>query len=262
MKKYWRLYLLFFRVNLMKRMAYRLNFILGALLVMAESLTIIFGVTIIYGHIDSIAGWSLSDMYVLSGIFMITNSLAWLLYKGGVTDLDKHINSGTLDWHLIRPVDAQFILSTQRIDIEDGARSIIGLFLMGYGLRESELFSTLIHIPVFIFLMICSTLILYSITLSLKTISFTSIQGWATNSIFWRFHDLARFPTDIYTGGFRILYTFILPLAFVATVPAKSLTGKLSLQLIFGALVATVVSVVLSRFIWKRALLGYSSASS
>ncbi len=262
MKKYIKLYLTFLRINAIKRLTYRANFILGAVLVSFESITVILGIKIIFNHVGNIAGWNFDDMLVLSGIFMITHALAWLFYKGGLNDLDKIINKGDLDWHLIRPVDPQFIISTHRIDLEDAARSLVGIFIMIYGLRNSELFTTLSYIPFFFITLVAGAIVLYSFTLVVKTISFKSIQGWSTNSIFWRFHNLAQFPTDIYTGLVKTLYTFIFPLIFIATVPAKALTGKLTLQLLIGSILAAIISFTISRLIWKYALRSYSSASS
>jgi ABC-type uncharacterized transport system permease subunit len=54
----------------------------------------------------------------------------------------------------------------------------------------------------------------------------------------------------------------MLPLVFVATVPAKVLTGKFTWQLCVGSLVAAILSFVISRAIWKFAVKKYSSASS
>jgi ABC-2 type transport system permease protein len=262
MKKYLHLYKSFFKANLMKSMAYRKNFILGMFLVAVESLTVIVSVKIVFNHVGNIAGWSFDDMLVLSGIFMITHSLAWLFYEGGVNDLDKIINQGDLDWFLIKPVDTQFLATVHRVDVEDAARSLVGVAIMVIGLQSAPVFQTILMLPVFLLMLLAGQVVLYSITLAIKTISFKSIQGWATNSIFWRFHGLAQYPTDIYHGAVRIIYTFIFPLIFIATVPAKVLTGRFTLSLFFGAIVAAALSFIISRQIWKRALRGYSSASS
>lgn len=262
MKQYLKLYKSFVRVNLMKSLAYRKNFLLGMFLVSVESITVLISVTIVFNHIGSIAGWSLDDMLVLTGVFMMTHSLAWIFFKGGVNQLDSIINKGDLDWLLVKPVDPQFLITVHRIDLEDAARSLVGIAVMAYGLQHAPVFQTLIMLPVFLLMLLCGQVVLYAITLTVKSISFKSIQGWATNSIFWRFHDLARYPTDIYSGTIRIIYTYIFPLIFIATVPAKTLTGKFNLWLLAGAFAAAGISFAVARLVWKAALKTYSSASS
>lgn len=262
MKAYLKLYKSFFKINLMKSLAYRKNFLLGMFLVSVESLSVLVSVKIVFNHVVDIAGWSFDDMLVLTGIFMITHSLAWIFFKGGVNALDSIINKGELDWFLVKPVDPQFLITVHRLDLEDAARSVVGIAVMAYGLQNAPVFETLRMIPIFLITLLCGQTVLYAITLAVKSISFKSIQGWATNSIFWRFHDLARYPTDIYTGAIRIIYTFIFPLIFIATVPAKTLTGKFHASLLVGAVAAAIISFMISRAIWKAALRTYSSASS
>jgi len=247
----------------MKSMSYRGNFLFGCLLTIFESVISFLTITIIYSHIRVIAGWSYHDSLVLAGIFMITNSFGWLLYRGGLTDLDKVINRGDFDWMLIKPVDIQFLSTVNRIDIEDASRSLVGLYIIGYGLHGSQHLTNLWYtLPLFVITFLCGQIVLYSIFLIFKTITFKSIHGWATNAIAHRFQQLSQYPTDIYKGVVRTIYIWVLPLTFVATVPAKMLTEKFTWQLCVGSLIAAILSFGISRAVWKFAVKKYSSASS
>lgn len=262
MPKYLKIYSQFFRINLLKSLAYRGNFLLGLILVIFESMTTLLTIKIVFNHLHSIENWSYSDILVLSGTFMITNALAWLLFKAGINNLDRLINQGQLDGYLVKPIDTQFLVTVSDIDIEDAARSIVGFVLIAIGMKGIGIGEVLLRLPVYMILLLLGQIIIYSISLSIKTISFKSIQGWSTNAIAWRFHDLARYPTDIYRGIMRIIYTFVFPLAFIATVPAKALLGRVSPVLFGGAVMAAAFTFVISRLIWKWALKTYSSASS
>ncbi len=243
-------------------MAYRTRFWMYFVLTGFESVVVFLSLKIIFIHIYDIAGWSYADMLVLVGTFMLTHSLAWLTFKGGVGDLDRRIKDGQLDWLIVKPIDTQFLVSMNRIDIEDSGRSVIGIAAIIMGLKGSSIFGVLINLPLFILTLFLGQVVLYSFMLSTKSISFKSIEGWATNSVAWRFHELARFPTDIYRGALRIIYTFVFPLTFIATVPAKVLTGKFNFYMLIGAIIAASLTFTISRIIWKYALSTYSSASS
>lgn len=262
MKKYIKLYFVFLRANMIKLFTYRGDFWLGFLLTGAQSIAILLGLNIMFIHINNIAGWSYHDMLVLLGTFMLTDALSWMLFRAGVNDLDTIINKGDLDWYLIKPIDTQFMVTVQRLDAQDAGRSFVGIPILIYGLQNSEIFATLLNIPLFIVTLLLGQVVLYSITMAVKTVSFKSIQGWATSAISWRFYDLARYPVDIYSGAMRIIYTFVLPLVFIATVPAKVLTGNFELYMLFGAIAAAAISLCIVRLIWNKALSGYSSASS
>ena len=257
-----KLYRAFFRFNLMADMAYRSTFLFGVFLTCVESLAVFISITVLFRHVNSIAGWSYEHMLILLGTFILSNAAAWLLFRAGISDLDRVINKGDLDWYLVKPIDTQLLVTIQRIDIEDAGRSLVGLALLIFGLRDSPTIEILTRLPVFFILFGSGQIVLYSIQLIFKSVSFKSIQGWATNSIAWRFHELAQFPTDIYRSLLRVVYTFIFPLAFIVTVPAKALTGKLTVALFFGSILAALVTFTAARLIWKRALRSYSSASS
>lgn len=261
-RKYLRLYKIFFKTNLIKALAYPGNFWFMFVLTGAESLVVLFAVNILFNHVESIAGWSYHDMLVLIGVFMLSHSLAWIFFKAGINDLDMIIQKGDLDWYLIKPADTQFLVTIHRIDVEDAGRSVVGVWLIIVGLQEAPLFTTLLHIPLFVVMMLLGQVVLYAVILAVKIVSFKSIQGWATNAISWRFHEIAHYPTDIYRGMVKFIYTFIFPLIFIATVPAKVLTGKIELQIILGAFLAATISLLVVRILWKRALKTYSSASS
>lgn len=260
--KYLRLYKAFFKMNLMKITAYRGNFWFLFCITAIESAIVFVSIAILFTHIDEIAGWAYNDMLVLMGVYMFSQSLAWILFKAGVHDLDTFIQKGDLDRFLVKPVDTQFLVSVQRIDIVDAGRSVVGIALIWMGLSGKAVLGTLLNIPLFVVMMLLGQVVLYSIMLALKIISFKSIQGWATNAISWRFHDLAHYPTDIYRGAVRFFYTFMIPLIFVATVPTKALLGTMEMKFFIGAIIAAIVSFTLVRIMWKRALRNYSSASS
>ena len=63
----------------------------------------------------------------------------------------------------------------------------------------------------------------------------------------------------------RRIFTFVLPILVVVNVPARILAKPLEREyayLAVYAIVATIVSLVVSRWVFQRALLSYRSASS
>ncbi len=87
---------------------------------------------------------------------------------------------------------------------------------------------------------------------------------------FWFYiTTFSRYPMEIYSGPIggwlRWVFTFVLPILIVVNVPARMLAKPLQPEyayLALFAIVATVVSLVASRWVFQRALLSYRSASS
>ena len=71
-----------------------------------------------------------------------------------------------------------------------------------------------------------------------------------------------RYPLSAYPPALRFLFTFLLPVAFLTTVPVEILLGQMQAgALILGVLLATTF-FALSRSFWLFALRHYTSASS
>jgi ABC-2 type transport system permease protein len=60
----------------------------------------------------------------------------------------------------------------------------------------------------------------------------------------------------------RRVFTYVLPVAFLATIPTQALLGKASVSFLWFAVAWAVGFFVMGRAFWKFALRSYTSASS
>jgi len=60
----------------------------------------------------------------------------------------------------------------------------------------------------------------------------------------------------------RFVLTFVLPIAFLTTVPAQAIIGALDTPLLVAAVGIAALALAVSRWLWRRALRNYTSASS
>ena len=74
--------------------------------------------------------------------------------------------------------------------------------------------------------------------------------------------EAGRFPMAAYPVAYRFFFTFIIPVAFLTTVPAETLLERVQVGWIVGSGILAVVLLCLSRRFWKFALRFYTSASS
>lgn len=77
----------------------------------------------------------------------------------------------------------------------------------------------------------------------------------------WQF---ARCPIGIYPAALQLLFTYVLPIAFVATVPAEVLLSgdASSFAAVLVALAVSLAACALAWLVWRRALRRYTSATS
>jgi len=65
-----------------------------------------------------------------------------------------------------------------------------------------------------------------------------------------------------YPSGLRLVFSTLLPVAFLTTVPAEALLGLANVGSLLAGLLLAGISLVASRALWRLALRHYTSASS
>jgi ABC-2 type transport system permease protein len=111
-------------------------------------------------------------------------------------------------------------------------------------------------------LTVASAALLYALAILVVSAAFWVVRLdnliYLFNSVF----DAGRWPATVFRGTWRIVFTFVFPLALMTTYPALALLGRLSWTTALEAVGGAVAFVLVSRLVWIRALGHYTSASS
>ncbi|MGB3307358.1 MAG: ABC-2 family transporter protein, partial [Thermomicrobiales bacterium] len=76
------------------------------------------------------------------------------------------------------------------------------------------------------------------------------------------FNEAGRWPIGIYPAWLRVSLTFLVPVAFAVTVPAESLSGRVSTTTVLLAIGLAVGFALVSRWFWRYGLKHYTGASA
>lgn len=263
-KKYLKLWELNLYASLMQRMAFRFNFLLMIIGVFLQMALILIFIKVIFSFINNLSGWTYNQALLVVASYMLVEGLIWATcaYLAGIS---SNIRLGTLDYLLVKPIETQFLVSIWRGDPEDWSRVVTALIVFFFALGGIKLPASVLFVNIFYYLILifCAYIIVYSITLIVRTFSFWIIESRA----FWGITDtltkMSQYPTDIFFHKtVRVFFSAVIPLAFVATVPAKVLIYGPRLDLIFFAVLLAVIFFIISRKFWLYGLKHYASASS
>ena len=262
MRKSIKLFLLFLKVNWMQEAEFRVNLVINSLMELWWSVLFLFFSQVLFGHINSIAGWQKNEVMLL----IVTRSLAMGLLRAflmpGVEHLSDKIRSGSLDMMLTKPISTRLLITISEQNMNTYLRIVVSIVLiivmtsrMGYGLSFINLVS-------FGFVMILGVFSLYNVFFIMNTTAFwlTSLFniGHLNNSL----TDVAQFPPEAFETRVRAVLLYLVPTIFIAAVPARILmNGPILSNLIF-VIITAFVSFVISQMFWNFALRHYSSASS
>ena len=258
-----KIFLYFKKIDFLKRLAYPANFWLFFVSLIISIFFNLFFLKVIFGWVGNLQGWNYFQALLVAGSMLLIDGMMWVCF-GYLHDLKNQIHSGTLDFLLTKPKNSQFLISSQRGDLEDILRVIIGMAILFYATKNLGLWRWEMLDNVFWYgvVLLCGLIMLYSLTLMLNCIAFWTIEASMSFFVLESLTRSAQYPTDIFRQVWlRGLFTFAIPLAFLATVPAKVLLFGFGWW-VLGAVILAIIFFLLSHWVWKKGLAKYSSASS
>ncbi|MEM9504788.1 MAG: ABC-2 family transporter protein, partial [Cyanobacteria bacterium P01_E01_bin.43] len=103
---------------------------------------------------------------------------------------------------------------------------------------------------------------LYSLWFILAATSIWFVKIYNVTEVLRGLLEAGRFPVVAYPTIYRVFFTFVIPVAFLTTVPAQSLLGQVEWTWILGSIGLAIALLQFSRWFWQFALRFYTSASS
>ena len=262
MTRYLRLVLVQARISVAQAMAYRADFLLEGVMSAAWLFVALMPYFVLYSGRDSVAGWDAPSALVVMAYFMGIRAVLEGVVSPSVIDLVEKIRSGAFDYTLLKPVDAQAIVSASRYEpwkIFD-LLGAIGLAVYAFHLRGAAPAPGDLALGAALFVGGC--LAMYSLWIVCAAASFWVVRldnlAYLLGSIF----DTARWPVQVFRGLWRVVFTVVIPIAVMTTYPAMALLGRLDAETALASIGAALVMLVLSRLVWRAAIRNYTSASS
>ena len=111
-------------------------------------------------------------------------------------------------------------------------------------------------------LLLSSALILYALWFVVAASAIWFVKTWNATEVLRTALSAGRYPISAYPPALRLLFTVVLPVAFLTTVPAEALLGRLLLPWALASLAVAALALAISRAFWRFALRFYTSASS
>jgi ABC-2 type transport system permease protein len=175
----------------------------------------------------------------------------------------EHIRKGTLDFVLLKPADAQFLVSTQKFAPWRVVDAVGGVAVFAVAFHRLGRWPSAGNVLAAALLFWCAALILYSLWILVVSAAFFVVKVDNLSYLFVSIFDAARWPADVFRGALRAVFTFVVPLAIMTTFPARALLGK-DFGVLDGAasLAGAVAFAAFARFVWLRSIGRYTSASS
>lgn len=278
---YWRVFLTFARNSLVRDMMFRANFLIEAVSSLSWAIMNVGFYWIIFEHASSIGrdtGWGKYEFFVFMGTTWIINSIVQAFFMPNSEEFSELIRTGGLDFAMLKPIDTQFLVSLRKVNWSSLANLLLGVSLLAISLanlitRPEDPWrfqpAILVLYPLYI---ACGVAILYSLMICLAATSVWLGRNQTLYDFWFYITNFSRYPLEIYARGWGLplllIFTFVIPVLVVVNVPARLLAQPLTPRadwewpLAAFTLLATLLSLLASRWVFQKSLLSYRSASS
>jgi ABC-2 type transport system permease protein len=261
MKRHLKLILLFIRATVQIQLEYRSGVFGRTLANVLSTGTSIMLLWAMFRQVESIGGWGFDQVLVLVGIVTTIEFVVEIWFYPSLSKITTYVQRGEFDVLLIKPVASQFLVTFRHLQVMEFTGLLIGLSVIGTGMHRVGSVTPMNVLLLTVFL-VASVIIIYSLYLALSTLAFWFTRIEEVASMIWLHSTAGSFPVAAYPPWARVLFTFVLPVAFVTNVPAEAATGRLSWEWGLGTLAFATLVFCGATWLWNLAIRSYSSASS
>ena len=211
---------------------------------------------------------------------MSFNAVVEAFFMPNCANFSELIRTGNLDFALLKPIDTQFLISFEKVDLANLTQLMLAACLLsyalhrGYALNQIEEPITLLLVLKYLLLLAVGVTFLYSLMISLASTSIWFGRNQGLYDFWFYITVFVRYPRSIYEGAddsrweagevLQFGFSYIVPILLVVTVPARVLLNKPldPWWLVPVFLAASVAGLLISRAIFNWSLGSYRSASS
>ena len=260
--RYLRMFRAFASSEFQFEMEYRGNFYLSIIEMFLVIGTSIAAVLVMFQHTTTMNGWTLPQMIVLLGVYYLIQGGVNIVFSPSFERLMEHVRVGTLDFHLLKPVNTQFLVSTRHLRVVRVADLVLGLVVVIVGLVQVGEQVGLAQALLFALALVFGVMLVYSLLLGLVTLSFWFVRIENLLAIFWAFTEAGRFPVDVYPLWLRVSLSTIVPIGIAVTAPANVIAGRMDWIGVGMLGVGTALAIGLASAFWRWGLRNYTGASA
>jgi len=263
-KKLWylRLYKCLMLQEIKNQMSYRADFLVSLLAILLTNAFNITSLYFIFLNIPDIGGYNYMEMLFIYGFYMMSDAPGEFFFVNN-WNLDEHIYSGSFIRYCTKPVNQFFYYYSEKFNVNALCQFLIGTAVLTYSILNLGIEFSLWHFLVLLPLLFFSSLVMASIMNTIAALGFWIINSQTILDIIRRLKDFSRYPVTILNTFFRLVFSFVIPLAFVAYYPSTFFIGGGETTIYpFLTPVVGVILFYISYRIWMNGARSYSGTGS
>ncbi len=224
-------------------------------------------VYVVFHQVRSLGGFDFAEVALLYGLSVSAFGLADLAV-GHVDRLPFYLRTGSFDAFMLRPLSALGQLVTSDFALRRLGRVLTGVVVLVIAVVAAHVTMTPAHLLLLVTTPIAGAVIFGSVFIATATIGFHVTEGMEfANAFTYGGSYLSSFPFTVFGRVIRRLFTFLVPVAFVAYLPALAILDRrdplgLPTWLSWCGLPVSLIAVAAAIALWRNGLRHYVGAGS
>lgn len=261
-REYLRLYFIIEAQYVKARMHYRADFFITSVGMILSSLATVGVFWVLFHSITALAGWSFEEMVFIYGFYLIAISPMQIFFDH-IWWLRFEVEDGRFIKYYFRPLNVMFYYMSEMFDIKGVVQLVIGIGLLVYASTQLSLTWSIGQVGLLLAAVFGGALVQVSLVVIAASSAFWIIDSWPVLSLTWKMREMAPYPMTIFSGAFRIIFTFLIPIGFIAFYPSTLILrpGEVSPVVYLAPLVGIAAFALMYR-VWTLGVNSYSGTGS
>lgn len=259
-----RLYFRLIGVSVRSQMQHRASFLMLTAAYFISTFVDILGIWVLFDRFKMVQGWTLPELALIYGIVHMGFAFAETGAKGFDT-FDLLVKNGDFDRVLLRPCGTMIQIATRQFQLMRLGRFLQGGMVFLWSCNALNLDLVSVKGLVVLLALIGTASLFYGLFVMQAAISFWTTETLEIlNIATYGGVETGQYPMSIYPSGFRLFFTFVIPLACVAYYPVATLLQHEDLPFWVGAMapVFGIVFLYVACMFWKVGVRHYHSTGS
>jgi ABC-2 type transport system permease protein len=257
---YARMYILIVAQYIKARMAYKADFFMSLVGIFFRDLTGFLALMVIFKSIPLLDGWNFYQIMFLYFFSLLSLTPLQLLFDN-IWQLRYHIVEGSFIKYYFRPLNMMFYYMSEVFDLKGISQLMFAC--AGFVYSWLHLGIPIDKIPISLLLLASSSLIMVALMILAAVPAFWIMNPFALLDLMFRIREYSRYPLTIFNSVFRFLFTFVIPLGFMAHYPVGYLIGGKEIgPIVFLAPLFGIGLFTLAYLFWVKGVNSYSGTGS
>lgn len=257
-----RLFFQYFQLNIKGLKSYGTDFYIGIFAMMLKNISSLIGLFFVYTVIPKIDGWNFYELLYLYSLSTMSFAL-WRCLFMNTLNISYYIRNGIFDRFLVKPLHPLFQIFMEGFDDDAWGDLIVGIFLNVFTTVQLKL--PLWLIPYTIVLSFFGSLVFAGFSILGSIFSLRTVGVNDFSDIPYLIFEFMKYPLTLYGTLFSILFTYVIPVAWISFIPSKIfLSGNIlvSSYTLIGSCIITLIFFLVTCLVFNFYLKEYTSTGT